>query len=173
VALPRPIPAPFRGAHGLAVAACIAAAVALAGCSTSNVPIAPTPADFAGITQVLRARGIAISDVVSGDPGCPSPDLAKAAISFRMSGLDQTTPVSAYLYVFGSQDAFERRAADVAACARSYVTDPAGLESFDVSPYVVSGQGPWGPGLRSALRDGLTVAAGNGGNGAGPPGGPP
>ena len=90
-----------------------------------------------------------------------------------MSGLDQATPVTAYLYVFGDQAAFERRAGDVAACARSYVTDPAGLESFDVSPYVIAGQGPWAAGLRAALRDGLTVAAGNGGNGAGPPGGPP
>jgi hypothetical protein len=173
VAIPRRLIAPFRGARGIAISACVAAAIALTGCSTSNVPIAPTPADFAGITQVLRTRGIAVSDVVSGDAGCPDPDLAKTAISFRMSGLDQATPVTAYLYVFGSQDAFERRAADVAACARSYVTDPAGLESFDVSPYVVAGQGPWAPGLRAALRDGLTVAAGNGGNGAGPPGGPP
>lgn len=173
MAFPFTFSARLRGVRGVALAACVGAAVALAGCSTSNVPIAPTPADFAGISQVLRARGIAVSDVVSGDAGCPDPDLAKAAISFRMSGLDQATPVTAYLYVFGSQAAFERRAADVAACARSYVTDPAGLESFDVSPYVVSGQGPWAPGLRAALRDGLTVAAGNGGNGTGPPGGPP
>ena len=111
---------------------------------------------------------------MSGDAGCPDPDLAKAAISFRMSGLDQATPVTAYLYVFGSQAAFERRAADVAACARSYVTDPSGLESFDVSPYVARRARDHGrPALRAALRDGLTVAAGNGGNGAGPPGGPP
>ena len=61
----------------------------------------------------------------------------------------------------------------MAACARSYVTDPAGLESIDVSPYVLAGQGPWGPDLRAALRAGLTVAAGNGGSGAGPGGGPP
>jgi hypothetical protein len=159
--------------RSLAVVGCLAAALALAGCTTSNVPIAPTPADFAGLTQVLRARGIAVTDVVSGDAGCPDQDLAKTAISFRMSGLDQATPVTAYLYVFGDQAAFERRAGDVAACARSYVTDPAGLESFDVSPYVIAGQGPWAAGLRAALRDGMTVAAGNGGNGAGPPGGPP
>ncbi len=162
-----------RGTLGRAIVACLGLAAGLVGCTTSNVPIAPTPADFAGISQVLRARGITVTDVVSGDAGCPDADLAKSAISFRMSGLDQATPVAAHLYVFGSQAAFERRAGDVAACARSYVTDPAGLESFDVSPYVVAGQGPWAPGLRAALRDGLTVAAGNGGNGAGPPGGPP
>jgi hypothetical protein len=155
------------------LASCLVVAGALAGCTTSSSPLAPTPADFGGISQVLRARGISIVDVVSGDAGCPDPNLAKAAIRFRMSGIDQTTPVTAYLYVFGSQDAFERRAGDVAACARSYVTDPSGLESIDVSPYVVAGQGPWAPGLRAQVRAGLTVAAGNGGNGSGPGGGPP
>ena len=147
--------------------------LALAGCTTSNVPVAPTPADFGGITQVLRARGITVTDVVSGDAGCPDADLAKAAIAFRMSGLDQTTPVVAHLYVFGNQAAFARRAGDVATCARSYVTDPALLESIDVSPYVLAGNGPWAPAFRTQLRAGLTVAAGDGGNGKGPGGGPP
>lgn len=149
------------------------AAALLAGCTTSSSPLAPTPADFGGITQVLRARGIAVSDVVSGDAGCPDSDLSKAAIHFRMSGLDQATPVDAYLYVFKDQAAFQRRAGDVAHCAGSYVSDPATLESIDVSPYVIAGQGPWATKLRDALRAGLTVAAGNGGTGAGPGGGPP
>lgn len=145
----------------------------LAGCTASSSPVAPTPADFGGITQVLQARGISIVDVVSGDAGCPDASLARAAIRFRMSGLDQASPVTAYLYVFGTQAAFERRAGDVATCARSYVTDPSGLESIDVSPYVIAGQGPWAPGMRAQVRAGLTVAAGNGGNGVGPGGGPP
>lgn len=173
MAFPRTLAGRVRGARGSAVVACLGVALALVGCTTSNAPIAPTPADFAGIAQDLRARGITVTDVVSGDAGCPDVDLARSAISFRMSGLDQATPVAAHLYVFGSQAAFERRAGDVAACSRSYVTDPADLESFDVSPYVVVGQGPWAQALRAALREGLTVAAGNGGNGAGPPGGPP
>jgi hypothetical protein len=145
----------------------------LAGCTTSSSPLAPTPADFGGITQVLRARGINVVDVVSGDAGCPDTDLAKAAIHFRMSGLDQATQVDAYLYIFKDEAAFERRAGDVARCAQSYVTDPATLESIDVSPYVVAGRGPWAADLRTQLRAGLTVAAGNGGTGAGPGGGPP
>ena len=147
--------------------------LALAGCTTSNVPVAPTPADFGGITQVLRARGITVTDVVSGDAGCPDTDLAKTAIAFRMSGLDQATPVAVHLYVFGNQAAFARRAGDVAACARSYVTDPALLESIDVSPYVLAGNGPWAPAFRTQLRAGLTLAAGDGGSGKGPGGGPP
>lgn len=154
-------------------ATCLVVAGILAGCTASSSPVAPTPADFGGITQVLQARGISIVDVVSGDAGCPDASLARAAIRFRMSGLDQASPVTAYLYVFGTQAAFERRAGDVATCARSYVTDPSGLESIDVSPYVIAGQGPWAPGLRAQVRAGLTVAAGNGGNGVGPGGGPP
>jgi hypothetical protein len=164
-----------RSAHalGAVLATCLAVAGVLAACTTSSSPLAPTPADFVGITQVLRARGISVVDVVSGDAGCPGSDLAKAAISFRMSGLDQASPVVAYLYIFANQAAFERRASDVATCARSYVADPATLESIDVSPYVLAGQGPWAASLRAQLRAGLTLAAGNGGTGAGPPGGPP
>jgi hypothetical protein len=173
VASHRPSDARRRRALRWVLASCLGVAGALAACTTSSSPLAPTPADFGGISQVLRARGISIVDVVSGDAGCQDPNLAKAAIRFRMSGLDQTTAVTAYLYVFGSQDAFERRASDVGTCARSYVTDPSGLESIDVSPYVIAGQGPWAPGLRAQVRASLTVAAGNGGNGSGPGGGPP
>ena len=164
-------PRGLRTAFTLVLA--VVSVLAVTGCTTSNVPVAPTPADFGGITQVLRARGITVTDVVSGDAGCPDTDLARAAIAFRMSGLDQTTPVAAYLYVFGSQDAFARRAGDVAACTRSYVTDPSVLESIDVSPYVLAGNGPWAPAFRTQLRAGLTVAAGDGGSGKGPGGGPP
>ncbi len=172
------IPGTFaRSRRGLrtapAVALAVASLLALAGCTTSNVPVAPTPADFGGITQVLRARGITVTDVVSGDAGCPDPELAKTAIAFRMSGLDQATPVLAHLYVFADQAASARRAGDVAACTRSYVKDPALLESIDVSPYVLAGSGPWGSAFRTQLRAGLTVAAGDGGSGKGPGGGPP
>ncbi len=161
----------FRGAVTAILS--LATVFALVGCTTSNEPVAPTPADFGGITQVLRARGITVTDVVSGDAGCHDTDLARAAIAFRMSGLDQTTPVVAHLYVFGNQAAFARRAGDVATCTRSYVTDPSRLESIDVSPYVLTGSGPWGSEFRTQLRAGLTVAAGNGGSGKGPGGGPP
>jgi hypothetical protein len=173
VASQRPFVARRRPALRTVLATCLVAAYALVGCTASSSPVAPTPADFGGISQVLRARGISIVDVVSGDAGCPDTSLARAAIRFRMSGLDQASPVTAYLYVFGSQAAFERRASDVATCARSYVTDPSSLESIDVSPYVMAGQGPWAPGLRAQVRAGLAVAAGNGGNGTGPGGGPP
>lgn len=174
MAIPGTFPRSFRGLRtARAVVFALASLLTLAGCTTSNVPVAPTPADFGGITQVLRARGITVTDVVSGDAGCPDTELAKAAIAFRMSGLDQTTPVLARLYVFADQAASARRAGDVAACTRSYVTDPALLESIDVSPYVLAGSGPWGPAFRTQLRGGLTVAAGDGGSGKGPGGGPP
>lgn len=123
---------------------------------------------------MLRVNGLSIVDAVSGDAGCPDTNLAHAAIHFRASGLDQATPVSIYLYIFSGRTAFENRAGDVARCSQSYVTDPQALESIDVSPYVLVGQGPWAPGFRTQLRAGLTVAAGNGGNGSpGAGGGPP
>ncbi|HEX7472065.1 MAG TPA: hypothetical protein VF323_03210, partial [Candidatus Limnocylindrales bacterium] len=106
----RPSVARRRPALRAVLAGTLLAAGLLGGCTTSSSPLAPTPADFGGITQVLRVRGILVSDVVSGDAGCPSPDLAKAAIHFTMTGLDQASPVSAYLYIFGDQAAFERRA---------------------------------------------------------------
>lgn len=159
-----------RGALIRSVVACL---WLVAGCTTSSVPPAPTPADFGGITHLFRTSGLTIGDVVSGDAGCPDTNLARTAIRFRASGLDQATPVPVYLYIFNDQAAFQRRASDVARCAESYVTDPANLESIDVSPYVLAGQGPWASAFRQALRAGLTAAAGNGGTGPGPGGGPP
>jgi hypothetical protein len=123
----------------------------------------PTPADFGGISQVLQNRGLTILDVVSGDAGCPGSDLSKTAISFDASGLDQAAPVHVYLYIFHDHDTFVRRSTDVGACARSYVKDPTTYESLAISPYVLSGQGPWAPGFTAQLQQGLTVAAGDGG----------
>ena len=142
----------------------VSIAAVLAGCGVvSRTPPAPTPADFLGISSSLVARGIAIDHVVSGDAGCRDANLAKTAISFRASGLDQTTPVPVYLYIFGSRESFVNRRGDVDTCARSYVTDPQAFASIDASPFVLAGQGPWAPRFSAALRAGLTEAAGTGG----------
>ena len=138
-------------------------AAVLAGCSASSSPPAATPTDFAGVSLLLQRSGMTIVDVVSGDAGCPDSDLAKTAISFTASGLDQPRPTKVYLYRFNDREAFQRRSGDVAACAASYVSDPARFESVDVSPYVIAGEGPWGDRFRAAVRDALTAAAGNGG----------
>ena len=76
------------------------------------------------------------------------------AISFDASGLDQPTPVRIYLYMFRNRATFERLRATVDACARSFVTDPETYESLEQSPYVIAGQGPWGPQFKAALRAG-------------------
>ena len=123
----------------------------------------PTPADFGGISEVLQSRGVTILDVVSGDGGCPGDDLSKTAISFQASGIDQATPVQVYLYIFHDHDTFVRLSADVGTCARAYVTDPSTYESLAISPYVLSGQGPWAPGFTEQMKEGLTSAAGDGG----------
>jgi hypothetical protein len=138
-------------------------ALLLAGCGTiSRTPPEPTPADFQGIAGDIVQRGIQVSHVVSGDGGCPDTNLAKTAISFDVVGLDQPTPVHVYVYIFRNRDTYERLRSTVDACARSYVTDPESYETVETSPFVLAGQGPWGPQLKDNLRAALTDAAGTG-----------
>jgi hypothetical protein len=68
-----------------------------------------------------------------------------------------------YVYIFSNREAFERLRATVDDCARNFVTDPETYESLEQSPFVIVGQGPWGPKFKAALRAGLEVAAGTGG----------
>jgi len=149
--------------------AAVLLATILAGCGlASGTPPAPTAADFQGIVADLVRRGITVDHVVSGDAGCNDPSLARTAISFRASGLDQAAPVAVYLYIFGSRDSFQKRHPDVDRCAQSWVTDPATFELIDASPYIAAGQGPWGQQFAGAVRAGLTEAAGTGDPGASP-----
>ena len=144
--------------------ALLLAAVAVAGCGfVSRTPPAPTPADFQGIASAFVARGVSVSQIVAGDAGCNDPALARTAISFRASGLDQATAIPVHLYIFGSPASYEKLRSSVDACARSFVTDPETIESIDASPFVVVGQGPWAPRFTAAIRQALTQAAGNGG----------
>ena len=133
------------------------------GCSMVETgPPSPTPADFPGIAAELGKRGITVSHPVSGDAGCDDSVLAPTAISFDAAGLDQATDVHVYLYVFRNRATFERLRSTVDNCARAFVTDPAGYESIDESPFVVAGQGPWGQKFEDAIRSGLETAAGTG-----------
>jgi hypothetical protein len=148
--------------RGFVVIVCVVAAV-VSGCGlVSRTPPAPTPADFLGISGAFAARRVSVSDVVAGDAGCRDPGLAKTAISFRASGLDQAAPVAVHLYIFGSRDSYDRLRASVEACAASYTADGQALESVDAPPFVIMGQGPWGPQFSSAIRQGLAEAAGGG-----------
>ena len=143
---------------GLAAVALLVAACGYVG----STPPAPTPADFGGIATEFAKLGVHLDHVVSGDPGCADPVLSPTAISFDASGLDQPTKVRVYLFVFRNRAAFERLRATIDACARSFVTDPETYESAEESPFVLAGQGPWGPKFEAALRTGLKVAAGTG-----------
>ena len=98
--------------HSHRPAALLLAAVFLAGCGTiSTTPPPATPTDFPGLAGRLSTAGIKAADWVSGDPGCQDPNLAKTAIRFDASGLDQAEPVTLYLYIFRNRDAFERNRA--------------------------------------------------------------
>jgi hypothetical protein len=134
------------------------------GCGViSSSPPAPTPADFSDLAIQLAQRGVVIDNVISGDAGCSDPVLIPTAIAMDASGLGQTKPVRLYLYVFRTSEVFERLRSSIDECARSFVTDAESFESIDQSPYVLAGQGPWAPAFEAALREGLKVAAGDGG----------
>jgi hypothetical protein len=140
------------------------AATTIAGCGTVSFTEPPaTPTNFPGITGRLNAAGITVRDWVSGDPGCPDPELAKAAIRFTAQGLDQATPATMYLYIFRDRDAFERNRDKIGPCAASFVTDPQSFEEVEQSPFVVASPGPWAPRFEAVLRKTLEQAAGTGG----------
>ena len=148
---------PFRLA--LLLVACLLAGA----CEADQNPANPTPASFEGIVQAMTGQGVLVSGVTSGDPGCSDQSLARTAISFVASGLDQVEPTRVYLYIFRDRGAFERLLSAVDQCARTYATDPATFASVDVSPYVAAGAGPWAATFADHLRAALTRAAGNGG----------
>lgn len=138
-------------------------AAIVGACSTiSRTPPVPTPADFGGIAGDVVRRGIAVSHVVSGDAGCPDQDLARTAIAFDAVGLDQKSPVRVYLYVFRNRATYERLRSTVDGCAQAYVSDPETYETVETSPYVLSGQGPWGAQFKENLRAAIVEAAGTG-----------
>jgi hypothetical protein len=140
----------------------LAVIVILVGCGRASDLPSPTPADFSGMRDILSRAGIKVANAVSGDAGCPDPALAKTAIAFDASGLDQVQPVRIRVYVFRDRETWQRLSGSVAACARSYVSDTSTYESLAPSPYVVSGQGPWAPGFAAALKTAFTAAAGSG-----------
>jgi hypothetical protein len=154
-------PSRFGRARVLAGLTLVATFVLACG-TISRTPPAPTPADFPGIVSDMSVRGIHVGNIVSGDAGCSDTDLAKTAIAFDASGIDQATPVHLYVYIFRNRGTYERLRSTVDACARSYVTDPSTYESVDTSPYVLSGQGPWGQQFKDNLRSAIVEAAGTG-----------
>jgi hypothetical protein len=165
--MPPDVPSAARPrARRIALGFTVLAVLALlaVGCSVvvDPTPPSPTPADFGGIAAALVQAGIKVVHPVSGDAGCQDRVLGPTAISFEASGLDQATPVKIYTYLFADRATFERLRSTVDACARSYVTDPDTYESAEQSPFVVAGQGPWGPQFKATLRKVLETTAGSG-----------
>lgn len=156
--------APAAPAQRLAPVLGILLALLLGGCAgLLESPPVPEPEPFPGISAQLGRFGVDVVSWTSGDAGCDDPTLSPTAIRFTASGLDQATPVELRIYIFRNKDAWERRLADVDACAAAWADDPATFELIQVSPYVLAGQGPWPPGFDAAIRRGLTEAAGTGG----------
>jgi hypothetical protein len=134
--------------------------IALAGCAafTPQTP-KPTATTFNGIVEELALVGVGVANVVSGDPGCDDQRLARTAISFDASGLDQAEPTRVHLYAFKNAAVYDELRPTIDLCARAYVTDPADYGTVDATPYVFAGPGPWAPRFEDALRTALERAA--------------
>ena len=152
--LARPPRRPARIAGVLVVALVAAACSAF----TPQTP-KPTPTTFAGIVSELALTGVGVKNVVAGDPGCDDQRLARTAISFDASGLDQAEPTRVYLYAFKDARAYGELRPVVDLCARSYVVDPAAYGTVEATPYLLAGPGPWAPDFEDALRVALGRAA--------------
>jgi hypothetical protein len=140
-----------------------AAALLLAACSafTPQTP-KPTTVTFNGIVGELARVGVGVANVVSGDAGCDDQRLARTAIAFDASGLDQPEPTRVHLYAFKDARVFAELRPVVDLCARSYVTDATAYGAVEATPYVLAGPGPWGRDFEAALRDALGRAAAGG-----------
>ena len=123
----------------LSFATLVAVAVVAGACSafTPQTP-KPTPTTFAGLVSELALVGVGVEHVVSGDAGCDDQRLARTAIAFDASGLDQPQPTRVHLYAFKNGKVYDELRPVVDLCARSYVTDPAAYGSVDASPYVLA-----------------------------------
>lgn len=135
----------------------------LAGCRLANPEPSATPADFPGITRVLGTAGIDVERIVAGDAGCADTLLSRNAISFTAAGLDQATPVSIHLYRFKDPATAEASLGAIGTCAQAYITDAATYRNIVAGPYVIVGDGTWGPTFTKTLTDGLERAAATGG----------
>jgi hypothetical protein len=143
-----------------AIAAAVVVLLLVAGCSafTPQTP-KPTATTFAGIVEELALGGVGVVNVVSGDAGCDDQRLARTAIAFDASGVDQDAPTRVHLYAFKNPQVYDELRPIVDLCARSYVSDPADYASVDAAPYVLAGAGPWAPEFEDALRKALERAA--------------
>ena len=152
----------MRRARPRLLVAAFALGLTLTACDAlRGSPPSPTPADFGAFAIELTARDVAISNVVSGDPGCDDLTLAPTAIAFKASGLDQPTAVQVRVYLFRDDAALQRRRADLDACVADWAADPATFELVDATPFVLAGQGPWGADFKNALRASVRNAAGD------------
>ncbi len=142
------------------IAVLVAVALVAGACSafTPQTP-KPTATTFDGIVSELALVGVGVKNVVAGDPGCDDQRLARTAISFDASGVDQVEPTRVYLYAFRDAKAYDSLRPVVDLCARSYVTHPEAYATVDATPYVFAGPGPWAPDFEDALRDALERAA--------------
>jgi hypothetical protein len=157
------MPARLRPARAAIVASLAPALLLVAGCAAFT-PQEPqrTPTDFAGLVAELARVGVGVTNVVSGDAGCPDQRLARTAIAFDAVGPGGTEPTRVFLYRFRDMAVYEELRPFVDLCARSFVVDPADYATVDAPPWVLAGPGPWDDEFERALQQALERAVAGG-----------
>ena len=107
----------------------------------------------------LVARGVTISETVSGDPGCREPKLRDNALRLRVESNGHAAS-EIYLFEFRDRRRFDASKAAFDACTSEHASQAADapLEALEASPYRAYGVG-WDRGLRRTLEEALDDAA--------------
>ena len=142
----------------------VAAVLLLGACA--GPPVSNTPAPATGVFEQMAANGIATDSLTAGDGGCNDPGQAPFAIHalIRYPASSKST-ADVYLFTYADHGAWQRQAGAFEACRETFVATGAHgrpVVELDISPYRAFGPA-WSAGLRAALEQSLTEAAGNGG----------
>ncbi len=158
-------PAAHPRIRAVAALAVVVATTLATGCA--GPPISPTPQPASGIYQQIALHGGAVVSAVAGDPGCTVPGQIPLATHVRLRVPAASAQIDdMYLFVYADRPAFDRQAANFAACRNAYAASAATggrpVRDVQVSPYRAFGPG-WSDSTLDVIRQSMVVAAGNGG----------
>jgi hypothetical protein len=134
-------------------------ALGLAACSSGTA--SPSPGGFQEVFEALARRGAAVTQIVSGDPGCSDPTLIANAVRFQVR-LDDGVDREIHLFGFRDAAALARAQQALNDCLTSFVDrghPSENIGSVQVGPFHAFGA-PWSPRLNAVLADALREAIG-------------
>ena len=143
---------------GRRVVAVVVAATLLAACGSSPRRSLGTMDD---VLAALASRGVAVHETVSGDPGCPSPELRDNSLRMTVSMLGEARTHIVYLFRWRRTTDFADSRADFLGClAEMQSTAPAvDVTSVESEPWRAYSVG-WPEALRLAVLGALRAAGG-------------